>query len=248
MPPLVHRRRVGSGARQLEFLYIANMSHCFAVHLHRHDILGLVRAGRRRIECPDQAREYGPGDLFFLPAGVPHRIVDQEATVQEILFFRRAWPMPTARPRPIQPPPAAMAALVEAVWRGAPGYDPLRAFALLLSDLDLPAAEQHPPLDRPVQRALDTLLRQTETPVSTTSLIRASGLSYWHIHRLFRRQVGVPPHALHLQRRVFRAAELLASGVSPAAVAGQCGFCDQSHLNRVFRRTMGVTPRCWRER
>jgi AraC-like DNA-binding protein len=29
-------------------------------------------------------------------------------------------------------------------------------------------------------------------------------------------------------------------------VAAACGFCDQSHLNRVFKARMGVTPGAFR--
>ena len=30
--------------------------------------------------------------------------------------------------------------------------------------------------------------------------------------------------------------------LSPAEVAAACGFCDQSHLTRVFKARRGVTP------
>jgi len=34
----------------------------------------------------------------------------------------------------------------------------------------------------------------------------------------------------------------LAAGHAPAAVAADCGFADQPHLNRVFKRAVGVSP------
>lgn len=48
---------------------------------------------------------------------------------------------------------------------------------------------------------------------------------------------------MHL--RVARARVLLAEGGRPIDVAHACGFCDQSHLNRWFRKTVGVTPRSY---
>jgi AraC-like DNA-binding protein len=42
--------------------------------------------------------------------------------------------------------------------------------------------------------------------------------------------------------RIARARALLAGGASPAAVAADCGFADQPHLTRTFKRVVGVTP------
>jgi len=43
-------------------------------------------------------------------------------------------------------------------------------------------------------------------------------------------------------RRVDRARALLLDGVPPARVAVECGFHDQPHLTRHFRRQVGTTP------
>ena len=45
------------------------------------------------------------------------------------------------------------------------------------------------------------------------------------------------------RRRVERATSLLRnSAVQLADVAADCGFCDQSHMNRIVRRLLGRTP------
>jgi len=65
----------------------------------------------------------------------------------------------------------------------------------------------------------------------------------YHFARLFRRTVGVPPHQYVLRRRVERAKELLLTGrLGLSEVALAAGFSDQSHLTRVFRRAVGLTP------
>ena len=52
----------------------------------------------------------------------------------------------------------------------------------------------------------------------------------------------MPPHAYQIQLRILRAKQLLAEGVRPSEVASLAGFCDQSLLNRHFRRIAGTTP------
>ncbi len=69
-----------------------------------------------------------------------------------------------------------------------------------------------------------------------------AGLSRFELVRRFGQQNGVTPHAFQTNLRVDRARGLLATGVPPAEVAAVCGFADQAHLSRVFKRAVGVSP------
>jgi AraC-like DNA-binding protein len=60
--------------------------------------------------------------------------------------------------------------------------------------------------------------------------------------RLFRREWGMPPKKYLMHMRVARARVLLSEGVPCTEVAQETGFCDQSHLNRWFRRVYGMSP------
>ena len=52
----------------------------------------------------------------------------------------------------------------------------------------------------------------------------------------------MPPHAYLTQVRANRARELLVRGEPLSAVAYTCGFSDQSHLTRIFKKIFGITP------
>ena len=69
-----------------------------------------------------------------------------------------------------------------------------------------------------------------------------AGLSRFELVRRFGEQNGVTPHAFQTNLRVDHARKLLAAGMPPAAVAVECGFADQPHLTRVFKRAVGVSP------
>ena len=74
------------------------------------------------------------------------------------------------------------------------------------------------------------------------ALARLVDLSPYQLLRAFMREYGLPPHAWLVQRRVREARALIDHGVPVVDAAASCGFADQSHLNRHFKRILGFTP------
>jgi AraC-like DNA-binding protein len=72
-------------------------------------------------------------------------------------------------------------------------------------------------------------------------------LSKSYFSRAFKQTLGSSPMAYIAVRRVERAKLMMAStGQRLTDIALACGFADQSHLNRYFRRIVGVSPGLWR--
>jgi AraC-like DNA-binding protein len=78
--------------------------------------------------------------------------------------------------------------------------------------------------------------------VRLASLAGECGVNAFQLIRVFRRVVGMTPHAYLLQLRVNRAQALLTAGSRLSDVAYDCGFSDQSHLTRAFKSAVGVPP------
>lgn len=79
--------------------------------------------------------------------------------------------------------------------------------------------------------------------ITLASLASSVGMSQYYFCRLFKQSMGITPYQYVLQQRVERAKHLLKQHqFSIADVALQCGFANQSHLNRHFKRIVGVTP------
>ncbi|MEM7052490.1 MAG: AraC family transcriptional regulator [Acidobacteriota bacterium] len=81
-----------------------------------------------------------------------------------------------------------------------------------------------------------------------SSLAAAVGVNRVTLARGFRRHLGTTVGEYLRTRRLGRAAERIARGEALAAVAGECGFADQSHLTRHFHRRFGVSPARFRRR
>ncbi|WP_244929877.1 AraC family transcriptional regulator [Nocardioides sp. W7] len=97
--------------------------------------------------------------------------------------------------------------------------------------------------DRPLARTVRDLL--DARVVEGLTLADAAAASYaspTHVVRAFTREFGLPPHRYLTGRRLDLARRLLLAGERPADVAAVVGFHDQAHLNRHFRRLLGVTP------
>lgn len=93
-----------------------------------------------------------------------------------------------------------------------------------------------------IRRARDHLKERWDERVPLAELAAVAGLSRFELVRRFREQNAVTPHAFQTDLRIAEARRLLAAGVAPAEVAATCGFADQPHLSRVFKRAVGVSP------
>lgn len=100
------------------------------------------------------------------------------------------------------------------------------------------------PPDAPqaVQRARAYLEDNISRNITMAELAQIAGLNPYHLHRLFERSFGCPPHRYHLQIRIERARRMLARGEIASEVALATGFADQSHFSRHFKRWWAVTP------
>jgi AraC-like DNA-binding protein len=128
-----------------------------------------------------------------------------------------------------------------------------RATALLEASLERnvgPKAESafRGGLPRWQAKRLTTFIEENlEQPIRSPDLIALTGLSTGHFFRTFKETFGQAPFAYIAGLRIERAQQMmLTTSHSLCQIALDCGMCDQSHLTRLFRQLVGMTPGEWR--
>jgi AraC family transcriptional regulator len=98
-----------------------------------------------------------------------------------------------------------------------------------------------------VRRVTTHVETNLDAAITTKDLAALARLSLFHFCRAFRDSFGESPHGYVTRRRVERAQGLmLTTNASLGQIAADCGFTDQAHLSKLFRRIVGESPGVWR--
>jgi transcriptional regulator GlxA family with amidase domain len=93
-----------------------------------------------------------------------------------------------------------------------------------------------------VERAIEYIRARLAMPISLADLSDTLDLTQFQVIRLFKRTIGMTPHAYVLQLRLDAARRYLATGSPMGDAAVAAGFYDQSSLTHHFKRSYGLTP------
>lgn len=119
--------------------------------------------------------------------------------------------------------------------------------------LGRPRAGARPPArrgpGRQVSKAIRYVAANCEDHLGVGAVARAVGLSTTQLAHLFRRETGmtVKEYATRVRVEVVKR-RLADTDETIEVIADQLGFCDASHLSRVFRRVSGSPPGKYRRR
>jgi AraC-like DNA-binding protein len=249
-------------AGSIEVLHARYAGHAFSPHWHEEFAIGLIDAGVEQFEYQGATYRAAEGEIVLLNAGEVHtgeafdergfgfrmlyipettfrEIAAAEATPEGSFRFRSA--VLDSRTAQLN-----LLAAHQTLEDGSSSLERESRFIAAIAGLISEASSWSLPkrlVSAPaaILQARDYLHEHLCEDVRLSDLAEMARISKFHLLRAFRDRFGMPPHAYQLQRRIFRAKQLLRV-LPPAEVAHRCGFVDQSHLHRVFRSLVGTTP------
>ncbi|MEW5737030.1 MAG: AraC family transcriptional regulator [Thermodesulfobacteriota bacterium] len=259
-----------AGVAGVELVRARYRRQSFARHVHEDYGLGVVEQGalgfRYRGEnlvadpgaislvIPGEAHDGHPADssgwayrMFYVDAAVMGRMAEELAGKRSGL--------PYLSEGVLHDPALARTILCTHQALESPETGRLEAESRLMAMMSGLLLRHAKPLPRPrrmgrehgaVRRAKEFIRERFASDIALEDLAGAAGLSKFHLIRVFAKETGLSPHSFLMQVRAARAKESIAAGLSPADAAIACGFFDQSHLTRHFRRFYGITPGFYR--
>jgi AraC-like DNA-binding protein len=253
------------GLEGLEVMCARWVEHSFAPHMHDFYAVSLNYGGRGAFDCRRELRDAAPGTCSLIAPGELHtgHATSDEGWIYRNLYIETPLMATLLRSLDWQGPldvnfklplvrDTILAARLAHVFASLTESNSLlqneslllSVLARLITDHLVPghslsdAGREH----AAILRVRDWLDANSEQNVSIHSLAALAGLSPYYLVRAFHKRVGIPPHKYQTIVRINRARKLLTSGAVISEVAHRAGFCDQSHLNRCFKRILGVTP------
>ncbi len=254
--PSLTEKECASGIRLVRGV---GMTHDFPRHVHQSMMFVWVTGGARDVDVFGKTIRIAAGQGFCLPPECVHACRSFEP------HDYYAVSVPAHFCETLRDPDVPAPAFTVFDEREDSGAALHQLIAVLRADPDLMAIESallsvltfvqpsHPVATNPqylavVNRVREYLLARFSEPVRLSDLAELTGWSAGMVNRIFSAHVGVPPYEFLLHQRLREVARLLRSGSDALAeIAAATGFADQSHMQRLFRRAFGVTPKAYRQ-
>lgn len=259
--------RVAPSSRGLERVEAFFAGHGFDPHRHDTYAIGFTLHGVQSFRYRGAAEHSVPGQVFVLhpdethdghagtDAGFRYKILYVEPrAIREALSEVRC-PLPFVR-EAVSTNRRFAAAIMPALDDLDLALDELHRDQIILDLAEALAAADPSVVRRKLSarhwRAVDAvrdfLDANVRNVVTFTDLEMVAGLSRYAVARHFRACLGTSPYRYLVMRRLDRARSLIRQGASLADAAASCGFADQSHMTRHFKKVYGLSPGRWAAR
>ena len=244
------------GVRAFHMLHVGRVrpdpGWAMASHAHDFHELVVILRGAMHVSGPEMDADCREGDVLLYPAGIAHdERSDPDDPVESIfLSFRGRSLGPRSLAR-FHDRRGRVREMARWLYEDRLTTDPGRLASLdtlgaaLFAELAAAPEDEADPL---VEETRAWVLRHLGEPISLEGLARHAGLSHCHYLRRYKRAAGRTPMQDVRAIRVDHARGLLlGTGLTLKEIAPLAGLGDEYSLSRMFRRTLGMSPRSLRQ-
>lgn len=238
----------------LRFLRARFINHAFVPHSHDYCVIGIVEDGAQRFNHFQQRHITLPGQLIIINPGDVHT---GESAVPEGFHYRALYPtaallenvaaqlrhqhigLPSFPEVRVYDPylHRQLRKLHRDSEQAMSALELEERFVDFLGELiarhaiDSGDVPEYRAARQEIQAVRDYMEAHFATDISLTDLSELVNISPYHLARLFRREMGIPPHRYLENIRIRHAQHLLDEDLAIADVAYATGFSSQSHLS-----------------
>ena len=213
-------------------------------HRHTNDYLCIVLAGGFHEQEGNRSHERQSGCVFTHHAGETHHDrFGSRGAVCVNLHFSTGEPGPSIEG--MCPPPASVAAHRLAFELASRSREELTLASLaaeIMGDLQ-PGGDYRSDRGQWIDRVIEAISDEPDRRWSLRELAEIANRHPVHVAQTFRAKTGVSLGAYQRSRRLTRLSlALRQTNIPLAMLAGEFGYCDQSHMAFEFRAAFGVSP------
>jgi len=207
-------------------------------HFHRGWQFVQILSGERQYEWRNGRMNLGPGQVLMVPPEWVHRGKSSQSLISFVMVY-----LPTDsnsfQPAMLGCSPRIVSGVDLTTLR-----DGCESFVALCSHLSISGGTHVSSVasSRATAEKVRNRIHPLERLPSLPEIGSMVSRSPYYVSHLLRQQFGMSPRGFHLQLRLNDARNMLLQGKTPATVAMEFGFADQSHFGRHFRRAFSLTP------
>lgn len=250
-------------ALNIEAYYFHGVMQKFPKHFHEYYVIGLIEKGKRNVNCQNKTYIVESGDLVLFNPRDAHACeqLDTEPleyrciNISREVMKKAVYEITGKEDLPyFNKSVAFQSELVPQLrelhlylMQEEPGFKKEELFFLLLEQLVRECTEKKEfskeTQSPEVQAVCSFLEKNYMKNIALDELSHLTGLSKYHLIRIFTKENGITPYGYLETIRIDKAKDLLEMGVLPVEAALLTGFSDQSHFSHFFKKFIGLTPK-----